>query len=148
MTSGPTLVDPVDDSGFEQTFSAPAGYGELSDVLNWIASDMPQLYPNEQRIQGWIDELENGTGLGRDDNRIRDDIVKHILAPSFAEMGMSQEQIDDLIKGANDGGVNLGSIDIGQYTGGGGSGSGGTATPWAGPPGSDGGWRCVPHCRH
>ena len=131
MTSGPTLTPPVDDSGFEQTFSAPQGYGELSDVLNWIASDMPQLYPNEQRIQGWIDELENGTGLGRDDNRIRDDIVKHILAPSFAEMGMSQEQIDDLIKGANDGGVNLGSIDISQYTGGGGSGGGGT------PPAGD-----------
>ncbi len=91
----------------------PSGpeYATLRAVLAILKRDFPDKYAGlanqESRVQGWVDEIDSGTG--RDADQIRDDIVQHIITAEGAKRvyGLTQEEFELLVLGKNEGGIDL-----------------------------------------
>ena len=87
-------------------------YDTLRSTLRILQRDFPEDYAGlvsqGSRITGWVTEIDSGTG--RDADQIRDDIVQFIIGPEAAQRvyGLNEAQFQQLILGANEGGINLG----------------------------------------
>jgi hypothetical protein len=64
------------------------------------------------RVQGWIDEIDSGTG--RDHDQIRDDIARVIFTVERIMLvyGVSSADAELLILGGNEGGLNFADLDV------------------------------------
>ncbi len=93
----------------------PAGskYDALRAMLEVLQRDFPDKYAalENDRITGWIVEIDSGTG--RDADQIRDDIVEHIIGEedAIAKYGITPEEFQQLILGENEDGINISSLD-------------------------------------
>lgn len=94
-------------------------YDTLRSTLRILQRDFPQDYAGlvnqESRITGWVKEIDrveagNAGPNDRDADQIRDDIVQFIIGPEAAQRvyGLNEAQFQQLILGANEGGINLG----------------------------------------
>jgi len=94
----------------------PSGsqYNELRWTLAILKRDFPQDYAGltnqDARIQGWVTEIDSGSG--RDADQIRDDIVKYVMDRETTKQvyGISDEEFDQLVLGANEGGINFADL--------------------------------------
>ena len=92
--------------------------GKQYDTLRFILRRLEQDFPEDfaglenqtERIEGWITEIDSGTG--RDADQIRDDIVEFIIGEeaAIAKYGITPEQFQQLILGENEGGINFGEL--------------------------------------
>lgn len=85
-------------------------YNELRWTLSILKQDFPQDYAGlanqESRIQSWVDDITAGR-ITADDKR--DDIVKYIMDRETTKgvYGISDEEFDRLMLGANEGGIDF-----------------------------------------
>ena len=89
-------------------------FNGLRWMLSRLQADFQQDYDGlanqDERIQGWVDEI--ASGKGRDADQIRDDIVKHIIGveAAMAKYGIDEATFDKLVLGGNEGGINFGDL--------------------------------------
>lgn len=93
---------------------ADSKYAPLRHAIDRIGTSFPgelrEITP--ERLQGWIDEIDTGSGRGRDADQIRDDIFQYVVGRDVivSVLGVTPEQADQLIKGGNDGGINFSDL--------------------------------------
>lgn len=122
--NAPTVID---DTDFVQQGSVPEE-GTLEFYLEQIPDEYAKLEAmikkvfetgtegklTTVRVQGWIDEMNSGTGRTQDE--IRDDIAQYIITSEVIQnvYGVDAETAEQLILGGNDGGINF--SDLGSTT--------------------------------
>lgn len=95
-----------------------AQYDNLRGALVWLQrleaagykTNPPYSQLAASRVQGWVDEINSGTG--RDADQIRDDIVRVLIPANVAKAawGITDAQYQLLIQGGNEGGINLSDL--------------------------------------
>ncbi len=125
-----TLIQPSDDTGMvvggtvtidDYIGMVPAD--SKFDPIRWALGRLKTTFPDEvdeltvDRVQGWIDEINNPEG--REPDKIRDDIFKHIVGSETIQsvLGVDAATAEALIRGGNDGGINFSELDIDELTG-------------------------------
>ena len=91
-----------------------AGFGMIAQTIKLILQEMGDLADqfSRARVEGWIDELTNGTGRGRSEDDLRDDIFEYIVGVDrfVDQYGISEDQARQIIAGGNGGGMNFGDF--------------------------------------
>ncbi len=91
-----------------------AGFGMIAQTIKLILQEMGDLADqfSRARVEGWIDELTNGTGRGRSEDDLRDDIFEYIVGVDrfVDQYGISEDQARQIIAGGNEGGMNFGDF--------------------------------------
>ena len=90
----------------------PDQYANVEGIIKIIFADFPEVIDQltDARVQGWIDEMNSGTGRTPDD--IRDDIAKWVITKDrmMKTFGVSAETAEALIIGGNEGGINFSDL--------------------------------------
>ena len=92
--------------------------GSQYDTLRHTIARIAETFPSElgeitqARIDGWVKEIDSGTG--RDADGIRDDIFRVVIGSSLIQstLGVDKATADKLILGGNDGGVNFSDLNV------------------------------------
>lgn len=104
-------------------------YNALRATIERIGDMFPGELPEitTGRVAGWVNEIDTGSGKGRDADGIRDDIFKYIVGPEVIQevLGVTPEQAQQLILGGNDGGINFSDLQFDE--------GGSVITPDTGP---------------
>ncbi len=104
----------AEDTGALDLIPEGSQYDNLRFALQRLQTDFPDKYESlsgqKARIQGWVEEIDSPDG--RDADQIRDDIVQYVIGFDDARSayGVTQEEFDQLVLGANEGGINFGDL--------------------------------------
>lgn len=84
----------------------------IQRVADTFPSRLSQITP--ARVGGWVNEIDTGSGKGRDADQIRDDIFEYIVTESviMEVLGVDANTAQQLIAGGNDGGMNFSELNI------------------------------------
>lgn len=86
-------------------------YAALRGALLYLRRDFPEKYAalTTTRVQTWVSGVKAGTYTADDK---RDDIVKYVVGKedAMAKYGITAAEFDQLVMGADDGGVNWGDV--------------------------------------
>lgn len=94
-----------------------AKYNALRGTLSVLKQDFPELYQSiAGRVQGWVDSIDSGD---RSDDQTRDDILQHVVGVDrlMEKYAISREQAQGVIKGSNEGGIDLSDARSGNIAG-------------------------------
>ena len=111
----------------------PDEFSKLEASIKEVFKTGQQGRLSESRVQGWIDEMVTGIGVGGREgltgsdleDQIRDDIAKWVITKDviMEVYGLSEEEAEQVILGGNEGGINF--SDLAGRTGTGTTGAGG-----------------------